>query len=78
VCARNVAAVRDLERELPGRVVVRLVDSFAPEGRAAAERYAFNSHGIVVFDRDGALLFKQRDHAVNPADVGAVVRARLR
>ncbi len=77
MCARNVDAVRVLEHDFRGRVAVRLVDTFSAEGRAAADRYGWSSHGIVVHDRAGNLLFKERDHAVQPDDVRAVVKARL-
>src|SRR4051812_13058989 len=77
VCARTQAALAGIERRHDGRVRLRLVDCTSPEGVAAADRYGFASHGVVVLARDGTLVFKQKDHHVAPADVGVVVEAQL-
>jgi hypothetical protein len=77
VCARTEAALAAMERRHHGRVRLRLVDCTSPEGVAAAARYGFASHGVVVLARDGGVLFKQKDHHVAPADVGVVVAAQL-
>jgi hypothetical protein len=77
VCARTQATLGGFEREFDRRVRLRLVDCTSPEGVQAAARYGFENHGLVVLDRSGTLVFKQKDHHVNPADVHVVVAAQL-
>lgn len=63
------AAVSGFESEFGGRVGVRTVDVDTKEGKAALKRYDFRTHGLVMFDPVGRLLYKRADHAVAPVDV---------
>ena len=62
-------AVSGLENEFPGRVKARNVDSTSEEGVRAVEELGFRSHGIVIKDASGKILFKQPDHTVRIEDV---------
>jgi hypothetical protein len=77
VCAQTRKALAALAARLDGRMRLVDVDCTSPEGVAAAARYGFASHGVVVLARDGTLVWKQKDHHVNPADVTVVVEAQL-
>ena len=68
-CAKVKAAVSGYEAEFGGRVRVRTLECDSPEGKAAAQRYGFLSHGIVIFDPHGQVAFMRRDHLVNAAEV---------
>lgn len=52
-CARVKAAVSGFEAEFGGKVRVRTMQCDSPEGKAAAQKYGFLSHGMVIFDRYG-------------------------
>ncbi|MGZ3438287.1 MAG: hypothetical protein ACXVDD_02175 [Polyangia bacterium] len=76
-CARVRQGLDGFARELGARVVVRTVDCFSPEGVAAARKYGFVTHGIVVADADGQMLFEEKDHGVSADDVRVVVEGEL-
>ena len=76
-CARVLHGLDGFEREFGARVTVRTVDCFSPEGVAAAHKYGFVTHGIVVADPDGQLLFEEKDHGVSADDVRVIVRREL-
>jgi hypothetical protein len=59
------------------QVEVRTVDCFSREGVAAASKYGFVTHGIVVEDADRKLLFEEKDHGVSADDVRVVVGEEL-
>ncbi len=52
------------EAEFGGQVRVRTMQCDSPEGKAAAQRYGFVSHGMVIFDPYGQVMFMRRDHLV--------------
>lgn len=68
-CAKVKAAVSGFEKEFGKRVRVRTMECDSPEGKAAAQRYGFQSHGIVIFDPRGQVAFMRRDHLVNATEV---------
>ena len=68
-CAKVKAAVSGFAAEFGGRVRVRVMECDSPEGKAAAARYGFQSHGIVIFDPHGQVAFMRRDHLVNAPEV---------
>lgn len=76
-CARIKSAVSGYEKELSPRIKVRTVECDSAEGVEAARRYDFRSHGLVIHDRKGELIFKRRDHMVRAEDVYAVLRQYL-
>jgi hypothetical protein len=77
VCQRLMPAVSGLEKEFPGQVKTRNVDSTTEEGVKAADELGFNTHGIVIRDASGKVLFKQADHSVRIEDVRAELKQIL-
>lgn len=53
---------------------MRTVDVETPEGKAALKKYDFQSHGLVLFDPSGRLIYKRRDHMAQAKEVTQVVR----
>jgi hypothetical protein len=76
-CARVRHGLDDFGARFGARVAVRTVDCFSPEGVAAARKYGFVTHGIVVADADGQLLFEEKDHGVSADDVRVIVEREL-
>lgn len=56
-----------LESELHGQVRVRTVPHLAPEARAAAERFGWASHGLVIH-RGDRIVYTASDHRANGYD----------
>jgi hypothetical protein len=76
-CSRVKQGLDGFERRFGARVAVRTVDCYSPEGVAAARKYGFVTHGIVVEDADGRLLFEEKDHGVSADDVRVIVEREL-
>jgi hypothetical protein len=76
-CARVKAAVSGFEPEFCGRIGVRTVPVDTDEGKAALKMYAFQSHGLVLFDSSGQLIYKRRDHLAQAKEVTQVVYGLL-
>ena len=57
------------ERGFPSRVRLRTVPYNTEEGEAAATRYGFVTHGVILRDARGTLLWEEKDHDVTAADV---------
>jgi hypothetical protein len=57
-------AVSGLEKEFPGKVTARNVDVTDPEARAAIRGLGFKSHGLVIRNTHGDVLWTQADHSV--------------
>ena len=76
-CARVLHGLEKFRPEFGARVELRTIDCFSPEGKAAAQKYGFVTHGIVVEDRDRQLVFEQKDHGVNADDVRVIVEREL-
>jgi|JI10StandDraft_1071094.scaffolds.fasta_scaffold337677_2 hypothetical protein len=72
-CAKVKAAVSGFDSEFAGQVRVRTVECETPEGKEVARRYGFQSHGLLIFDPQGELLFVRRDHSVDAAEVHRVL-----
>lgn len=77
-CARVKAAVSGFEQEFGGRVKVRTIECDSPEGKEAVRRYDFQTHGMVIFDPEGQLIHKRRDHMASGEDARAVLRSVMR
>jgi hypothetical protein len=77
VCQRLMPAVSGLETEFSGKVRARNVDCTSPEGVQAVKDLGFASHGLVVRDHEGKVLFKQADHGVRIEDVRDALRKIL-
>jgi hypothetical protein len=71
-------AVSGLENEFSGKVRARNVDCTTDEGVKAIQELGFRSHGIVIRDHTGKVLFKQADHSVNMDDVRNALKDALR
>lgn len=76
-CTKVKAAVTGFPSEFGDRVRVRTIECDTPAGKAAAKKYGFQSHGLVIFDRRGELLFVRRDHRVDSREVHAVLARAL-
>lgn len=72
-CARVKAAVSGFESQFSGRIGVRTVPVDTEEGKAAIKKYDFQSHGLVLFDSSGQLIYKRRDHMAQAKEVTQVV-----
>jgi hypothetical protein len=77
ICSRLMPAVSGLESEFPGRVKARNVDSTSDEGVKAVQELGFQSHGIVIRDPRGSVLFKEPDHQVRIEDVRQALKQAL-
>ena len=75
-CARVLHGLERFPATFGARVEVHTVDCFSDEGRAAAQKYGFVTHGIVV-RRGDTLVFEQKDHGVSADDVRAVLQEEL-
>jgi hypothetical protein len=75
-CAQVKSALDAWKGSVAGRVEVRTIDCYSAEGLAAARKYGFVTHGIVV-EKGGELLFEEKDHGVSADDVRVVVAAEL-
>ena len=63
VCAQLKPAVSGLEKEFPG-ITAQNVSNTTPEAKADAQALGFKSHGLVIKDKSGKVLFSQADHEV--------------
>lgn len=64
ICARMKPAVSELRKDFPGKVTPHNVDATQPEAKASIQELGFKSHGIVIRDLNGTVLWKQADHQV--------------
>jgi hypothetical protein len=64
VCAKLTPAVSGLEEEFAGRVVTRNITYETDEAKEIVKELGFKSHGLIVRNESGELLFKQADHDV--------------
>ena len=76
-CARVRHGLDGFAAHFGARVTVRTVDCFSAEGVAAAHKYGFVTHGIIVADPDGQMVFEEKDHGVSADDVRVVVEREL-
>ncbi|HEY2747399.1 MAG TPA: hypothetical protein VGL86_22405 [Polyangia bacterium] len=76
-CARVRHGLDGFKERFGARVEVRTVDCFSDEGKAAAQKYGFVTHGIVVADRDRQMIFEEKDHGVSADDVRVIVEREL-
>jgi hypothetical protein len=71
-------AVSGLEKEFPGKVTARNVDVTEPGVRSEIQGLGFKSHGIVIRNTDGKVLWTQADHTVRIESVRAAIQTILR
>jgi hypothetical protein len=77
VCSRLMPAVSGLESEFAGKVRARNVDCTTDEGVKAVQELGFSSHGLVIRDHTGKVLFKEPDHSVKIDDVRQALKQIL-
>jgi len=70
-------AVSGLESEFAGKVRARNVDCTSDEGVKAVQDLGFGSHGLVIRDHTGKVLFKQPDHSVKIEEVRLALKKIL-
>ncbi len=71
-------AVSGLEKEHPGQVVAKNLDATTPESKKEIQALGFETHGLVIRDAKGAVLFKQADHTVKMDEVKKEVASLLK
>ena len=76
-CAKVRHGLENFKEQFGARVAVRTMDCFSKEGVAAAQKYGFVTHGIVVEDRGGQMIFEEKDHGVSADDVRVIVQGEL-
>lgn len=76
-CGRVLTGLEGIPERFGPRVKLRTVDCFSDEGKAAAAKYGFVTHGLVINDSKRGLIFQEKDHGVNAADVIAVLQTEL-
>ena len=77
-CARVKAAVSGFEAEFGDKVRIHTISVDTPEGEAAVKKYNFQSHGLVLFDPQGQLIHKRRDHMAKADEVHQILVSQLR
>lgn len=63
----------ELEKEHAEQLKVAQLDATIVENEAKQPSYGFRSHGLVIHDNKGEVVFKQADHNVVAAEVKAFV-----
>ena len=59
-------------------IVVENLDATTGENAPKQSELGFRSHGLVIHDHQGNVVFKQADHGVNEAEVEAFVTTYLK
>ena len=72
--ARLIPALKALETEFPGRVVVRSIDASTPDAKKDIARLGWASHGLVVRDHRGIMLFKQSGDDFSIEEIRSTLR----
>lgn len=66
-----------LEKDFPGKVTARNVDVTEPGGQDAIRGLGFKSHGLVIRNMRGEVLWTQADHTVRIERVREVLHQIL-
>lgn len=66
-----------LEQEFPGKVSARNIEATDPERADEIRSLGFATHGLVIRDKEGKMLFKQPDHRVDITAVQSAIREIL-
>jgi hypothetical protein len=72
--ARATPLLKALEGEFPGRVVVKTIDATSPDAKRDLTRLGFPSHGLVVRDARGVMLFKSSGDDFDIEEIRSTVR----
>jgi hypothetical protein len=69
-------AVSGLDKEFPG-VKVENLNAKDPDSQKVIQEAGFKSHGLIIRNPKGEIVWKQADHGVNMDDVKAAIRKLL-
>jgi hypothetical protein len=72
--ARQRPALQALETEFPGQVVVRAIDASNPDAQRDLKRLGFATHGLIVRDHGGVMLYKQSGDDFNLDEIRSTLR----
>lgn len=72
--ARATPILKALEGEFPGRVVVKTLDATSPDAKRDLTRLGFPSHGLVVRDARGVMLFKASGDDFDIEEIRSTIR----
>jgi hypothetical protein len=70
-------AVSGLEKEFPGDVKAENLNAREPESQKVIQEAGFKSHGLIIRNAKGEMVWKQADHTVKIDDVRAAIRKLL-
>jgi hypothetical protein len=70
-------AVSGLEKEFPGEVRARNVSARKAESQKVIKEAGFKTHGLIIRNAKGEIVWKQADHTVKMDDVRAAIRKLL-
>ena len=67
----------ELDSKYGERLKVENLDATTKENRAKQKGLGFQSHGLLIRDTTGNVVFSQADHAVNKDEVAKFVAKKL-
>jgi len=70
--------VSGLETEFPGQVKAQNVDATTPDAAKAIKTLGFKSHGLVIRNVKGKVLWKEPDHTVKIEDARAEIQKLIK
>jgi hypothetical protein len=70
-------AVSGLEKEFPGEVRARNVSARKAESQKVIKEAGFKTHGLIIRNAKGEIVWKQADHTVKMDEVRAAIRKLL-
>jgi hypothetical protein len=70
--------VSGLEQEFPGKVKAQNLDATTEENKKICKELGFETHGLVIRDSAGKVLWKQPDHDVRMDDVRNAIKDLLK
>jgi hypothetical protein len=71
-------AVSDLEKEFPGDVKAVNLNARDEEAQKVIKDAGFKTHGLIIRDANGEIVWKQADHTVKMDEVREEIRRLLK
>ena len=71
-------AVSGLEQEFPGDVKAENVNARDAEAQKVIKDAGFKTHGLIIRDTNGEIVWKQADHTVKMDEVREEIRKLLK
>ena len=68
----------ELGKKHGDRLKVENLDAVTEENAPKQSQYGFKSHGLIIQNNKGEIVFKQADHAVKEDEVAAFVAKHLK